>query len=108
MQISFLADRPEFIAVLAPLVAAHWQPIIKEVTPELRAVKFRNHLNVDILPVAWVAHDQNRVFGTVALRVHDLPGHEHLSPWLGGVFTVPDYRRQGVGTALCQTVEKQA
>jgi N-acetylglutamate synthase-like GNAT family acetyltransferase len=65
-------------------------------------------LSYDTLPIAWVAHSDSRVFGTAALRVHDLPGHEHLTPWLGGLYVDPQFRRRGIGAALCSTVEKHA
>ena len=58
--------------------------------------------------MAWVAHAGAQVFGTAALRVHDLPGHENITPWLGGVYVAPEFRNRGIGTALCATVEQQA
>ncbi len=108
LQISYLADHPQFIDTLAPWVFAHWQPIIGDVSPETRAAKFRTHLNKDTLPIALVAHDDDEVYGTASLRVHDLPGREDLSPWLGGVFVGEPYRGRGIGTRLCATVEELA
>jgi len=43
-----------------------------------------------------------------ALPEHDLPGHEQLTPWLGGMFVRPQHRRRGVGTALCRALEEKA
>ena len=97
MNISFLADYPEFIETLALLVAEHWRPILTQETMASRAAKFRTHLNYDTLPIAWVAHSGAQVFGTASLRVHDLPDRDNLTPWLGGV-----------GAALCSAVEQQA
>jgi N-acetylglutamate synthase-like GNAT family acetyltransferase len=108
LNISFLADHPEFIETLAPLVAEHWRPILTQETMQSRAAKFRTHLNYDTLPITWVAHSGSQVFGTAALRVHDLPDLDNLTPWLGGVYVAPEFRNRGVGTALCSTVEQQA
>ena len=108
MEIGFLADHPEFIETLAPMVAEHWRPILTQETVESRADKMRDHLDHNNLPIAWVAYSGSTVFGTAALRVHDLPGHEHLTPWLGGVFVVHQYRGRGIGAALCATVERHA
>jgi N-acetylglutamate synthase-like GNAT family acetyltransferase len=108
MQISHLADHPQFIDTLAPWVWEHWRPLLTQDTLEDRAAKFQTHLNRDILPIAWVAHHGPQVLGTAALRVHDLPGREELTPWLGGVFVAPQYRRRGIGAALCKTVEHHA
>lgn len=108
MQISLLADHPEFIAQLAPWITAHWQPILTLETLATRTEKLRTHLHIEALPIAWVAHSDSQVFGTAALRVHDLPGYEQFTPWLGGVFVAPPFRRQGIGTALCAVAEQQA
>ena len=108
MEISYLADYPEFIDTLAPWVFAHWQPILGDVSPAARVAKFRTHLNKASLPIALVAHDKDEVFGTASLRVHDLPGREDLSPWLGGVFVGEEYRGQGIGRRLCAAVEDKA
>ena len=65
-------------------------------------------MNRDQLPIAWVAHANGQLLGTAALRVHDLEGREDLTPWLGGVFVGSQFRRQGIGAALCATVEDAA
>lgn len=108
MKISYLADHPQLIDTLAPLVWEHWRPILTQDTLKDRITKFRAHLNYHSLPVAWVAHSGTRVLGTAALRVHDLPGREDLTPWLSGVFVAPAFRRQGIGAELCKTVERHA
>jgi N-acetylglutamate synthase-like GNAT family acetyltransferase len=76
--------------------------------PEARIQKLKAHMNRDELPTAWVAHANGQVFGTAALRVHELEGREDLTPWLGGVFVGSHFRRQGIGAALCATVEDAA
>ena len=65
-------------------------------------------MNRDELPIAWVAHANGQLFGTAALRVHDLEGREDLTPWLGGVFVGSHFRRRGIGAALCATVKDEA
>lgn len=108
MELSYLVDRPELAAGLIPELLDHWREIAPEETAETRAARFRRHLSRDVLPIAWVAHHGAQVMGTASLRAFDLPGHEHLSPWLGGVFVLSRYRRAGVGSALCKVVEEKA
>jgi GNAT superfamily N-acetyltransferase len=200
MQISYLADHPEFIPVLAPPIVEHWRALLPEETLERRILKLQKHANKDTLPIGWVAHADGRVFGTAALRVHDLEGREDLracfkigrgpaardfghgqggefraspqravrseptpargkrpaarrvfgqkaawlrcssltdpwrvcslvaprhpafcpktgplrilkqalTPWLGGVFVLPEHRRRGVASALCRAAEEKA
>mgnify|MGYP000966310126 CR=1 FL=1 len=108
MNISLLADHPEFIETLAPWVAKHWRPILTHTTAESCAAKFQTHLNSTMLPIAWVAHQGTKVCGTASLRVHDLPGREDLTPWLGGIYVASEFRNRGIGGALCAVAEQQA
>jgi N-acetylglutamate synthase-like GNAT family acetyltransferase len=65
-------------------------------------------MNRDKLPIAWIAHANGQLLGTAALREHDLEGREDLTPWLAGVFVGSQFRRRGIGVALCATVEDAA
>jgi N-acetylglutamate synthase-like GNAT family acetyltransferase len=108
LQISYLADHPEYIPQLAQWLFKQWDSILGEKTPETRINKLKAHMNRDKLPIAWVAHAKGQLLGTAALRVHDLEGREDLTPWLGGVFVSSHFRRQGIGAALCAAVEAEA
>jgi GNAT superfamily N-acetyltransferase len=107
-KISHLTDHPEFIERLAPPLTEYWRSINPEESLEWRISRLNAHLNSKELPIAWVAHSDNEVYGTAALRLHDLPGREDLTPWLGGVFVLPEHRRRGIGAALCKLVEDEA
>ncbi|CAN5599193.1 GNAT family N-acetyltransferase [soil metagenome] len=108
VRISYLIDCPEYIPQLAEWLFAHWGAVLGEQTSETRAEKLKAHLNRDRLPIAWVAHANGQLLGMAALRAHDLEGREDLTPWLGGVFVSPHFRRQGIGAALCARVEDLA
>ena len=107
-EISYLADHPEYIPQLAQWLFQEWDSILGEKTPETRVKKLQAHMNRDKLPIAWVAHANDELVGTAALRVYDLQERKDLTPWLGGVFVGSEFRRHGVGTALCATVEDEA
>ena len=108
VRISYLIEHPECIAQLAQWLFEQWDSILGEKTPETRIRKLQAHMNRDELPIAWVAHADGQLFGTAALRVHDLEEREDLTPWLGGVFVGSDFRRRGIGAALCASVEDAA
>lgn len=108
IKISYLADYPAFIDVLAPWLYEHWRSCLTQDTLSERIEKLQRHLNRDKLPIAWVAHNDKDVFATAALRMHDLPGREDLTPWLGGVFVAAPFRNRGIGTRLCAAVENGA
>jgi N-acetylglutamate synthase-like GNAT family acetyltransferase len=108
IRISYLIDHPEHLPQLAQWMFEEWRSILVDETLETRTEKFKTHMNRNKLPIAWIAHANGQVLGTAALRVHDLEGREDLTPWLGGVFVGPDFRSQGIGAALCATVEDAA
>lgn len=106
MQIGYLVDHPEFVHVLAPAIWAHWREALPEdVTVEHRVAKLHAHMQKTALPIALVAHEHDEVFGTAALRLHDLDGHDELSPWLGGVFVLTAHRNRGIASALCEAIK---
>lgn len=108
MLIDLLADHPEYISILAPALVDHWRFASPEDTIAAREAKLREHTNRETFPLAWVAHVDGELLGTAALRLSDLPGREDLTPWLGGVFVMPKFRRRGIGSALCAAVESCA
>src|SRR5262245_8351243 len=65
-------------------------------------------MNRDQLPIAWFAHANGRLLGTAALRLRHLERREDLTPWLGGAFVSPQFRRRGIGATLCATDEDAA
>jgi GNAT superfamily N-acetyltransferase len=108
VRISHLLDHPEYIPQLAQWLFEQWGSVLGEEIIEVRIKKLQAHMNRDKLPIAWVAHANGQLLGTAALRVHDLEGREDLTPWLGGVFVGPEFRRRGIGAALSATVEDAA
>src|SRR5260370_32699641 len=92
VRISYLIEHPEYIPQLAQWLSEQWDTILGEKTPEARTEKLQAHMNRAELPVAWVAHANGQLFGTAALRVHDLEGREDLTPSLGGAFVGPHFR----------------
>jgi predicted N-acetyltransferase YhbS len=108
LRISYLADVPDLARELIPGLLDHWRFVLPDDTAASRVARFRAHENRDSLPIAWIAHSEEEVLGTAALRATDLPGRENLGPWLGGVYVSPTYRGRGIAKALCQTVEAKA
>jgi len=108
MKIDYLTNHPEFIPALACETLDHYRDILRDETLETRSAKLRSHMNTDTLPLALVAFADAELFGMGALREHDLPGHEELTPWVGGIFVLRKYRRRGIGSALCRALETKA
>ena len=108
VQFSYLKDRPELAIQLIPGLLKHWSYVYPDATAEQRVARFRAHQNHDVLPIAWIAHEGNTAVGTAALRATDLEDREDIGPWLGGVYTDPQYRGRGIASQLCRIVESKA
>src|SRR5262249_30914992 len=108
MSIDYLAHHSEFIFALAQETLDHYRDILRDETLETRCAKLRLHMQTEKLPLALVAFAGEELFGMGALREHDLPGREELTPWLGGVFVRPQHRRRRIGSALCHALEEKA
>lgn len=79
IRVSFLADYPEFVRVLAPEILDHLRHAVDmEDTLEVRKAKLRTQLNKAVLPVALVAHRGCDVLGTAARRASEPEGYEHF------------------------------
>ncbi len=108
MKISYLADHPEFVQPLAEGRFEHFRDYLPDFTVDTHVTRLQTHLNREVLPIAWVAHSARDAYGMAALRVHDLDERQDLTPWLAGVYVFPQFRRRGIGQALCQVVEQKA
>ena len=60
------------------------------------------------LPAILVASVDGRVAGTVALRARSVETHEHLGPWVTGLWVASDRRRHGLGRELLRAITEEA
>lgn len=58
--------------------------------------------------VALVAKADSEPVGTCLLVESEIEPNHDLSPWLAGLFVVPEYRRKGAGAVLVRAIEDQA
>ena len=61
----------------------------------------------ETLPAILVAEADGRVAGTVALRERSVETHEHLSPWVTGLWVAPDLRQHGLGRRLLLAIAEE-
>jgi predicted N-acetyltransferase YhbS len=65
-------------------------------------------MNVDRVPIAFVAlGDDDGIVGTASLIFDDLEG-DPRNPWLASVYVPPEHRKKGIASALVRTVEDAA
>jgi GNAT superfamily N-acetyltransferase len=58
--------------------------------------------------MAVVATDGPTLCGSAILIGADMDTRPELSPWLAGVFVVPEFRRRGIGTSLVEYITDRA
>jgi predicted N-acetyltransferase YhbS len=103
-----LVERPDCAAQVAAWGLAEWGHLNPGETLEQRTARIREKMNVDRVPVAFVALDDGGdPVGTASLVFDDLEG-DPRNPWLASVFVPLDQRRKGIASALVRTVEDAA
>jgi predicted N-acetyltransferase YhbS len=108
IRISPLVERPDLAAQVAAWGFAEWGHLNPGETLEQRVVRIEGKMNVDRVPVAFVALDEGGdIVGTASLIFDDLEG-DPRNPWLASVFVPPARRKKGIASALVRTVEEAA
>ena len=64
--------------------------------------------NIDRLPLAVVALENDTALGTGCLKTMDLDERPALTPWLAGVFVIPSARHRGIGSLIIRHLENEA
>jgi N-acetylglutamate synthase-like GNAT family acetyltransferase len=104
MQIDFLADHQDFIPILAQWHYREWAHLRPGDSIEARVSRLRACCGRREIPTVVIAFRGRTLIGSAMLVASDMDTRMELSPWLAGVFVVPQYRLQGVGAALVQRI----
>jgi GNAT superfamily N-acetyltransferase len=108
VKIEYLADRREFIPVLAGWLQAEWGDLRPGETRADRARRIESVCGHFQIPTVFVAVEEDHLLGSASLVEHDMEIRQNLTPWLAAVFVLPEYRRRGIGAALVERVVEEA
>jgi GNAT superfamily N-acetyltransferase len=108
MLISYLADYPQYLPTVAGWIFDEWGWEMPGSTLENIQAEFSLHLNRDRIPLTMLALADGQPAGTASIFLHDMDSRMDLTPWLAGVYVVPEFRRQGVGSQLVRAIEAAA
>jgi N-acetylglutamate synthase-like GNAT family acetyltransferase len=108
IDIQLLAECPEHIPALATLL---YEEISRDWVTDSSVArveqKLHEHLQLDRMPLAYVALWNGNPIGVACLRPFD-GIREELCPWLSSLAVHPSHRRQEVGKKLIAAVQQQA
>jgi len=99
-----IAERPDFVGIVAQWLWDEWHLDAGdsfESTRDAVAVS----VSTSGPPQTFVLVVDDRPVGTASLVAHDLDERPHLTPWLAGVFVIPEARGRGHVIHLIQAVE---
>jgi len=102
-----LRDKPELLETIAHWHQGEWSQLNPGETLEQRIIRMQPFLNDKLIPGMYIAYD-TILYGSAAIVENDMDNRHDLSPWLASVFIIPEYRNQGIGSALVRHVMQQA
>ncbi len=107
MKIVNLKEVPHHLDTLARWHQKEWGYFNPNKTLAMRIKAMESHLLPELIPSTFVATN-HELFGSAAIIEHDMDTRRELTPWLAGVYVAPEFRRQGIGSALVLHVMEQA
>lgn len=108
MQVSHVKYFQNWIPIIAKWIYEEWSYAFPMRTLQEIQKSLFGRMNENEMPITLIAHDERGVLGTASLKASDMEILPELTPWLSSVFVPPDYRGQGVATALVAEIEKIA
>ncbi len=108
MFISFLADYPQYLPVVASWIFDEWGWEMPGSTRENILEEFSQHINRDRIPLTMLAWEDGQPAGTASIFNHDMETRMDLTPWLAAVYVPPEFRGRGIGSGLVKAIEALA
>jgi GNAT superfamily N-acetyltransferase len=108
VQIDLLADRPEFIPLLAEWHHREWAYLRPGFSMRDRVALMQERSCRHELPITIVASSGTKLLGSAMLIARDMDTDPEYSPWVAGVFVSPTHRRRCIGRALSEHVLHEA
>jgi GNAT superfamily N-acetyltransferase len=98
----YLANWPDCIPELAMYAYDEWRALFESKGQDYEDAlnSYCERTNIDSVPLALVALCDGNVIGAASLKIDDLDIRPEITPWLGGVFVLPQWRRRGIATHL--------
>ena len=89
-------------------ICARWRATVLQASFEEELRSLELFASDQTHGVALVAKVDGEPIGTCLLVGSEIEPNHDVSPWLAGLFVVPERRRKGAGTILVRAIEDQA
>lgn len=99
IMVDYLKNHPEYITTCAEWSYAGWGKYTPQKTLKDYVTSREKYLNDNSLPLTLLAFDGAKPIGMCSL-VKNRGILLTLSPWLAGLYVLPEYRNQGIDEAL--------
>lgn len=103
-----LAECPHLIDTRAAWGFAEWGCHEENSNLQKATAYAQKTARISGLPKGWMALSGDKAAGMITLKSEEHPDHKDLSPWLGGLYVHPLFRRQGLARQLCALVAYEA
>ena len=101
IQISPLANVPEMLETISQWTYGEWGKFDKNNSLEATRARFRERMNTETLPIAYVAHKNKEVLGCACIKETDLvERYPNKKYWIGSMFIGLEFRNLGIGSLL--------
>lgn len=101
MNISFLADRPEYAKQIAQWYYDEWGRSVPDVTVETIHEKvLEKSLSRKQFPLSLVLHEDQELLATAELKFREHKSYPEYEHWIGGVYVHPDHRGKGLSNLI--------
>lgn len=110
MRIDDLVNQQHCILQFAGLMYRQWLDLYLAANipeTELLAALYQR-TSTDALPLTLVLLDEQQVVAMGTLKLSEPGTHADLSPWIGGLYVLENYRGAGVGGQLLMALEQRA
>lgn len=104
MKIRPLADHPEHVATIGRWHWEEWGHADPGGSLESWTEGIASRTRRDSIPTTFIALDGVELMGSVCIVEFDMDTRKDLKPWVAGLLVAPEYRKQGVGSALMKEV----
>lgn len=109
MEISLLADHPSDAPKIAKWYYDEWARIAPNVTEDMVLEKvIEKSVNRMQVPLSIVAHKNEELVGVLELKLRENKNYPEYENWVGGVFTSPNHRGEGVASQLLNKAKSLA